>query len=673
MPAASTATKPVSVFVSYSHLDKSHFEKIQSVLRALKREGLIDPWTDREIVAGGEWSKAIHTSLQSAELILLLVSRNFMESDYCFSVELKYALKQHRAKKSVVLPIIIKSADWGTAPFRRFQALPDRGKAIDKWPSREEAYASISKGLRKTIEQILKRRTSSGDPASTRPITTQPKSSENQPPKSPDRSNVGPTASYETRHLERRFEQDAETCGVKADELIVYREVTSEGHATTRYSVRNLILTTVPEINGYKFRCDSTTGILGRVLEDDDAVRRNCRWNPEIIEEAPSMEERIASKTRLSGEFEFRPPLRPTTRPISWGWAISVQYSDATSDREYYRMYSKAEQINLDGSDLIHPGEYYAAAVAFPVRRITLQLKLPKNYPGRPALQIFKPRNLSKNFKPVEDNRLSHNLPKGTTWEMDRVADEKVPTRESDIWSVSVDYPDVFSAYSLLWGLPSLKRRETRLEIRAEQLRHKLCELAVDLGSETSSSPLYDAIAAATRALYNMFEAEYRGDRNKRFDVSFMTYDDVAKRLVIVHGIRNGLAFPEIYRSFRLPIGMGTAGNCYKIGKHIHYTNPPIYERGTVQYLSGGEVEHGVLLSVPIDHPEYRQAVRGHLQSGSIRRWQLVGVFNIGCEDKGSPLLDLDGTKRSSQEKRQEIQEFCQEALNPVLERIQDT
>jgi len=334
-------------------------------------------------------------------------------------------------------------------------------------------------------------------------------------------------------------------------------------------------------------------------------------------------------------------------------------------------MYSTAEQKNLDENELIHPGEYYAVAAAFPVKRITLQVKLPKNYPGRPCLQIFKPRNLSRDFKPVQSNKLLHNLPKGTRWEMDRLADEKLPARESNIWSVSVDYPDVFSAYSLLWDVPRLKRKETRLETRAEQLRQKLCELATFIGDDHNSSPLYEAIATATRTLYDQFEVEYQGDKNKRFDVSFMTYDDIEKRLAIVYGIRDGRPFPEIYSSFRLPIGMGTAGNCYKTGKHIHYTTPPIYETGPVQYLSGGEVEHGVLLSVPIDHPEYRQAVRGRSQSSSVRRWQLVGVFNIGCEDKGSPLLDLGGTQRSSQVKRQEIQEFCQEALNPVLERIQ--
>jgi hypothetical protein len=136
---------PIRVFVSYSHKDKALLEKLRAHISLLKRRGVIDDWHDGQIAAGQAWAQEIDENLASAAIILLLVSADFLASDYCYSREMENALQRHDAGEARVIPVILREVDWEDAPFARLQALPAGGRPVRSWPDEDEAFSDIAK------------------------------------------------------------------------------------------------------------------------------------------------------------------------------------------------------------------------------------------------------------------------------------------------------------------------------------------------------------------------------------------------------------------------------------------------------------------------------------------------------------------------------------------------
>src|SRR5206468_1074670 len=103
---------PLELFFSYSHHDEALRDELEVHLSALKREGLIRPWHDRKIGPGKEWAGQIDERLKTADVILLLVSPHFVASDYCWDVEVSLAMKRHEEGTGLVIPVILRPADW---------------------------------------------------------------------------------------------------------------------------------------------------------------------------------------------------------------------------------------------------------------------------------------------------------------------------------------------------------------------------------------------------------------------------------------------------------------------------------------------------------------------------------------------------------------------------------
>jgi formylglycine-generating enzyme required for sulfatase activity len=143
----------VEVFYSYSHRDEDLRSELDTHLALLKRRGLIQSWTDHCIGAGDEWRSQIDEHVRSASVILLLISPDFMASDYCFDVEMRIALERHEAKDAIVIPVLLRSCDWSGAPFSKLQALPRGAKAVTSWANRDEAFTAIAKELRERVSQ----------------------------------------------------------------------------------------------------------------------------------------------------------------------------------------------------------------------------------------------------------------------------------------------------------------------------------------------------------------------------------------------------------------------------------------------------------------------------------------------------------------------------------------
>ncbi|GHO95914.1 hypothetical protein KSF_059620 [Reticulibacter mediterranei] len=145
------------VFISYSHKDKKQREKLATHLSNLRNQKIIADWYDGDIVPGTPWEEQIVTHLDSAQIILLLISADFMASSFCYSVELQRALKRHERHEARVIPIILRPTDWEGAPFAKVQVLPDEAKPVSRWPSSDEAYRNVVKGIRRAINDLQAR------------------------------------------------------------------------------------------------------------------------------------------------------------------------------------------------------------------------------------------------------------------------------------------------------------------------------------------------------------------------------------------------------------------------------------------------------------------------------------------------------------------------------------
>jgi TIR domain len=146
----------VKIFFCYAHEDEPLLKKLQAHLTSLVRSGLIDRlWYDREINAGTEWEKEIDKYLNTAHIILLLVSSDFMASDYCYSVEMKRALERHERGEAVVIPVILRHVHWQKSLIAKLQAMPTDGKPVTSWHDIDEALYNVVVGIDKSINEFL--------------------------------------------------------------------------------------------------------------------------------------------------------------------------------------------------------------------------------------------------------------------------------------------------------------------------------------------------------------------------------------------------------------------------------------------------------------------------------------------------------------------------------------
>src|SRR6266568_4143119 len=148
--------KALEVFFSYSHKDQDLRDQLETHLSLLKNQGVISSWHDRKIIAGTEWAREIDAHLNTAQIILLLISADFLASTYCYDIEVKRAMERHNAREARVIPIILRPCDWHTAPFGKLQALPTDGKPVDSrsWHNKDEAFYNITKGIRKAVKEL---------------------------------------------------------------------------------------------------------------------------------------------------------------------------------------------------------------------------------------------------------------------------------------------------------------------------------------------------------------------------------------------------------------------------------------------------------------------------------------------------------------------------------------
>ena len=189
MPAEA-APAPVTLFYSYAHEDEPLRDELCGHLKILERRGLIASWYDREIQSGDDWHSKIDQQLRMADIVLLLISTDFITSDYIFGNELTVAMQRHAAGMTTVVPIIVRavnleSEDAEALPFMKLQALPTDRRPVTSWPNRDEAWTNVAKGLRTTVKSIHEKKAAAvtGSPRrSVRSAAAVPRPQSSQPP-----------------------------------------------------------------------------------------------------------------------------------------------------------------------------------------------------------------------------------------------------------------------------------------------------------------------------------------------------------------------------------------------------------------------------------------------------------------------------------------------------------
>ncbi len=146
----------IKVFYCYSHVDEELRNELEKHLAMLRREGILKDWHFRKITPGREWKNEIDKNLETAQVINLLVSPDFMNSDYCYDIEMKLAMELHKAGRARVIPIILRAVDWSRALFAKLEALPKDAKPVTSWANRDEAFYDIALGIRRVCEEIQK-------------------------------------------------------------------------------------------------------------------------------------------------------------------------------------------------------------------------------------------------------------------------------------------------------------------------------------------------------------------------------------------------------------------------------------------------------------------------------------------------------------------------------------
>src|SRR5579859_550238 len=145
----------LKIFFSYAQEDKDLRDALAKQLSGLKRQGIITGWHDGEIHPGDEWQALTEKHLRLSDIILLLISPDFIASDYCYSGVMKTAISRHEHGEARLIPILLRPTDVRDLPFAKLHALPGNGRAVTLWKNKDAAFLNIVEGIRKVIEEFV--------------------------------------------------------------------------------------------------------------------------------------------------------------------------------------------------------------------------------------------------------------------------------------------------------------------------------------------------------------------------------------------------------------------------------------------------------------------------------------------------------------------------------------
>ncbi len=149
----------IELFLCYHQKDELLCQELVTYLGVLKQQGFFDVWYDREISAGTEYEQEIDMHLNTAQIILLLVSQYFMNSNYCYLNQMKRAIERHERGDAIVIPVILRPVFFQRAPFAKLMLLPTNKKPItdSSWHTLDDALFDVAEGIRKATEKLAEK------------------------------------------------------------------------------------------------------------------------------------------------------------------------------------------------------------------------------------------------------------------------------------------------------------------------------------------------------------------------------------------------------------------------------------------------------------------------------------------------------------------------------------
>ena len=142
------------LFISYSHEDEKMKTELDKHLVMLKRSGKVEVWNDRKLVAGQEWDNEIKREMKAADIILLLISADFNNSEYIWKEELSHAMQRHEQGTARVVPVILRKCEWSEMPYAKLKALPRGARPVSDFPDKDDAFTDIASGIRLLIDTL---------------------------------------------------------------------------------------------------------------------------------------------------------------------------------------------------------------------------------------------------------------------------------------------------------------------------------------------------------------------------------------------------------------------------------------------------------------------------------------------------------------------------------------
>ena len=140
------------VFLSYAHADEAFKNELVKHLAPLRRRGAISVWHDRRLVPGAPLDATISAELEAADLVLMLISVDFVDSDYCWDKEMTRALERHEAGEARAISILCRPCRFKDLPFARFVMTPTDAKPISTWTDRDAAWVDVVAAIERAIE-----------------------------------------------------------------------------------------------------------------------------------------------------------------------------------------------------------------------------------------------------------------------------------------------------------------------------------------------------------------------------------------------------------------------------------------------------------------------------------------------------------------------------------------
>ncbi len=148
---------PLKIFYSYAHEDEPILAELRKHLAPLRHEQIVVDWYDRELLPGADWDSEISSRLESADIVIALLSADFVASQYAYGRELRRALELHDRGSLALVPVVVRPCRWERLPVARLQVLPEDAKPITSWGEPDRAYLSVAVGVERAVRGLLSR------------------------------------------------------------------------------------------------------------------------------------------------------------------------------------------------------------------------------------------------------------------------------------------------------------------------------------------------------------------------------------------------------------------------------------------------------------------------------------------------------------------------------------